>query len=633
MLKDGTVSTWRVCNDSRAEAKVAGTPSSQWWRRRPRLLARTARIFHSTLSVVDHEILGMVAAHMFDSFYKMPNLLASAGLPPAFTLLAMTLLGVVLVSLVLLKFRQSLLLAYFICGVTIANSGVMKHLDLDVAENIPHLSEFGILLLLFTLGMEFSLGELKYLRRPAFLGGGLQVGCTMVLSLLAGWALHLHGPHLIVFAVSIALSSTAISVKVYQDHGLTSNPGARFALAVAIFQDLFIIAFLVLLPLLFSGSSDGSQVATKFGWVVVKGICFVAAAFVLARWIIPRLLHAVARTRSRELFTLTVTGLCLGVALLAGVLELSLALGAFVAGLTVSESIYKHRILSDILPIKDLFLTMFFVSVGLMIDLPAALRSAPIILTLAAALLAVKGLLILGISWRLGLRPKAAVYAATGLASAGEFSLVLTQKVGAISAWPAGVEQILLASMALSMGLVPVFMGFADRVGTWVEPFCKNRELKGKELLPPAKRVQKLSDHAIICGYGPVGQMVVANLDRQGIASVVIELNADTVKQLSAAGQPVLFADAKHEETWLLAGVPRARLVVFTFPDVQAVAEALPAIHGLKPEVVIIARCKFAADATRLEAMGVNEVILDEAESGRAITRTTMGVFDHAMEE
>jgi monovalent cation:H+ antiporter-2, CPA2 family len=561
--------------------------------------------------------------------------LAVSGLPPAFTLLAVSLLGVVVVSLVLLKFRQSLLLAYFICGITMANSGVMNHLGGAATEGIPHLSEFGILLLLFTLGMEFSLGELRYLRRPAFLGGGLQVACTMALALLGGLVLHLQGAHLLVFTVSAALSSTAISVKVYQDRGLTANPGARFALAVAIFQDLFIIAFLVLLPLLFPGgeTTGSGAVATQLGWVVVKGVLFVAAAFSLARWIIPHLLHAVARTRSRELFTLTVTGLCLGVALLAGVLELSLALGAFVAGLTVSESIYKHRILADVMPLKDLFLTMFFVSVGLMIDLPAALSAAPAILGLAAAILLVKAMLVFGISWKLGLRPRAAVYAATGLASAGEFSLVLTQKVSSICPWPPGVEQILLASMALSMGLVPVLMGFSDRLGAWIEPFCKNRELKGKELLPPAKRVQKLSDHVIICGYGPVGQMVVANLNRQGIASVVIELNADTVKQLSAAGQPVLFADAKHEETWLLAGVPRARLVVFTFPDASAVAEALPAIHALKPEVAILARCKFASDAVRLQEMGVNEVILDEAESGRALTRSTLGVFDQAVDE
>jgi CPA2 family monovalent cation:H+ antiporter-2 len=482
--------------------------------------------------------------------------------------------------------------------------------------------------------MEFSLGELRFLRRPAFLGGGLQVGITIILAVVAGWALRLQGAQLLVFAVSMALSSTAISVKVFQDRGLTANPGARFALAVAIFQDLFIIAFLVLLPLLFDPNAEGNgAVASQLGWVVVKGICFVAAAFVLARWIIPRLLHAVARTRSRELFTLTVTGLCLGVALLAGVLELSLALGAFVAGLTVSESIYKHRILSDILPIKDLFLTMFFVSVGLMIDLPAAMKSAPVILALAAGILLIKASIVFSVSWRLGLRPKAAVYAATGLASAGEFSLVLTQKVGAISAWPVGVEQILLASMALSMGMVPVLMGAADRLGAWIEPRCKNRELKGKELLPPAKRVQKLSDHAIVCGYGPVGRMVVTNLNRLGIATVVIELNADTVRQLAAEGQPVLFADAKHEETWLLAGVPRARLVVFTFPEAHAVAEALPAIHALKPEVAIVARCKFAADAMRLEALGVTEVVLDEAESGRAMTRCTLGVFDQMADD
>jgi monovalent cation:H+ antiporter-2, CPA2 family len=555
--------------------------------------------------------------------------LAAAELPPTFLLLAATLLGVVLVSLVLLKFRQSLLIAYFISGVVIANSGVMGLLEVDVAKDIPHLAEFGILLLLFTLGMEFSLGELKYLRRAAFVGGGLQVGITLGLALAVGAAFGITGPHLMVLGVAIALSSTAISVKVFQDRGITSHPGARFALAIAIFQDLFIIGFLVFLPVLFPQKAvDSNVLARELGGVVVKGLLFVAASVVLARWVIPKLLHSVARTQSRELFTLTVTGLCLGVALLAGLLQLSIALGAFVAGIAVSESIYKHRILADVLPLKDLFLTLFFVSVGLMIDLPTAVRHAPAILGLAASLLAVKFAVILGVAHWLGVKPKAGVIAAIGLASAGEFSLVLTQKVSGLSSWPGDVEQILLASVALSMGLVPMLMGVAEPLGAWIEPKLKRRDASAKPLLPPAKKVRQLQDHAIVCGYGPVGKRLVAHLAHEGVSSVVIELNVDTVKKLAASGQPVLFADAKHQETWSLAGVERARLVVFTFPDSPTVADALPYIRELKPDVAVVARCKFASDEERLLRLGVTVVVLDEEESGKALLRETQAVFD-----
>jgi CPA2 family monovalent cation:H+ antiporter-2 len=195
-------------------------------------------------------------------------------------------------------------------------------------------------------------------------------------------------------AVACALSSTAISVKLYHDMGLSASSGARFALGVAIFQDIFVILFLVLMPALFVPGGEGNAMAPMLALTLGKGVAFIALAIILARYIIPRLLSAVADTRSRELFTLTVAGLCIGVAFLAALMDLSLILGAFVAGLAVSECIYKHRILSDIAPIKDLFLTIFFVSVGLGIDLREAISSWQLILALAAGIIIGKAILI-----------------------------------------------------------------------------------------------------------------------------------------------------------------------------------------------------------------------------------------------
>jgi CPA2 family monovalent cation:H+ antiporter-2 len=557
--------------------------------------------------------------------------LASITLPPTFALLAVMLVGAVFVSLLLLRMRQSLLVAYFLCGMVIANSGMLDSLTAASEDSIAQMSEMGVMLLLFTLGMEFSLGELRYLRKQAFLGGGLQVGLTVLVAAGILAAFTALSPLLItITAVAIALSSTAISVKVFQDLGLSANPGARFAMAIAIFQDLFIIAFLVLLPVLLTvGNETGGGVAWQMATVAGKGVLFVVISWLLARHVIPPLLHAVADTRNRELFTLSVAGLCIGVALIAGLLELSLALGAFVAGLAVSESLYKHRILADVQPLRDIFLALFFVSVGLMIDVGIVWRSWLSILCITTLIILMKAALVILIGGRaIGLRGKPSTLASLSLASGGEFSLLLVQKSAATASWPDDLDQILVTSLAFSMGLVPVIIRLADPLGEWVESHLGHRRTQSGDPLPPARRAKVMEDHAIVCGYGPVGQALVEKLDLAGISSVVIELNAKTARDLAKAGQPVLFADARHSETWHLANVSRARLIAFTFPNAEATAEALPVIREIKPEITILARTKFSSEADKLRALGVNLVVLDEAESGRAVVKEALGVFD-----
>lgn len=559
-------------------------------------------------------------------FFKI---LANTAMPAGFSLLALMLVTVVLVSLTLLRLRQSLLVAYFLCGMLIANSGMLSALGQeDWQQSLNAMAEIGVMLLLFTLGMEFSLGELRYLRRFAFGGGALQMAGTLVLAAgVAALCVRIDASQVIVLGVACALSSTAISVKAYQDMGISTSPGARFALAVAIFQDLFIIGFLVLMPVLFPRAAvENQSLASQLILVVGKGLLFVAVAWVLARWVIPAMLHAVARTRSRELFTLTVAGLCIGVAFLAGVLELSLVLGAFVAGLAVSESIYKHRILADVQPLRDLFLTLFFVSVGLLIDLKIALRHWEAILLISVSLVLGKALLVFLIARRFRVRPKPACFAALGLASAGEFSLVLVKKVGELRPWPGDLDQILFAAMALSMASVPLVLRWAEPLGNRLE--SRTKAETAVDLLPPSRRVNALRDHVIICGYGPVGQALHESLSREGIPALIIELNADTVRRLAKAGHAVLFADVHNEETWQLAGVERCRLVAFTFPNVEATAVALPLVRQFQPDVAILARTKFSAEAEQLRALGVSTIILDEAESGRAIVRQALAVFE-----
>ena len=561
--------------------------------------------------------------------------LASADVSPMFSLLSLMLVGVVAASLLLLRLRQSLLIAYFLCGVAIANTGLLESVAGDRArDTIATMSDYGVMLLLFVLGMEFSIGEIKHLRRYAFTGGSLQMGITMAAAAAVTWAYFgFSWPQVAVVAVACALSSTAISVKLYQDMGIAASSGARLALGIAIFQDVFVIFFLVLLPALMATGAAGG-IGPALVAVVAKGAAFVGISVLLARYVIPRLLHTVALTRSRELFTLTVAGLCMGVAFLAALMGLSVVLGAFVAGLAVSECMYKHRILSDVAPIKDLFLTIFFVSVGLGIEIAPLADDWIIVISVAAGLILGKSVLVALLARLLGLRWRAAAVAGIGLGSAGEFSLVLMAKTADMTAWPAEANQPLLAAMALSMAMVPVLMRFAGPLGDWLEENAPDWFRFERSRPSAPRRALDLSDHAIVCGYGPVGQALVSALSAQGVPTLVIDLNAEAIRNLQSMGQPALFADAAQSEIWDLCGVDRARLVAFTFPATPAVEHAINVVREKNPPIAVMARTKFRTEADRLADLGADIVVLDEEESGRALVKRALGVLhlDHTAE-
>ena len=553
---------------------------------------------------------------------------ASAGeISPLFGLLTLVLVGVVLVSLILLRFRQSLLVGYFLSGVLLANSGLLDWVGAD-SSDLSRLADLGVILLLFTLGLEFSLTEIKHLRRVALLGGGIQVG---LVGLVSGAACVFFGfpfPVAIALAVAIALSSTAVSIKAFHDLGMADSPAARLALGVAIFQDILVIFFMIILPPLL-GQGSGSM-AAGIGIAVLKGILFLAACWFLSRRGIPQILHAVARTRSRELFTVTVVGLCAAVAFGAVQLNLSAALGAFAAGLVVSESIYSHRVLADILPFRDLFLTIFFVSIGLLIDLGEVASNWALITSVTLIILVIKfgaGFLA---ARRLGVGLRPCLLAAGALASTGEFSLVLFERIadfGVFGAWPE-LEQVLLVSTAIGMGLVPALMRFSD----WLVPALERRGwLQGKadpvvELTPEGER-ESLRAHVIVCGYGPVGRVLQESLAKCNIGALILELNADTVHEMVGHGILGLFADARHPESLEMAGVERARGIAFTFPDVDAAIAGMRLARQRNPEILVYARAKFTEEADRLREEGADHVFHDEQESGQALIKSVLNSY------
>lgn len=550
-----------------------------------------------------------------------------ANISPLFALLTLVLVFSVLVSLVLVKFKQSLLVGYLLSGVLIGNFGLLWVTGLDKGDPvIINFAEIGVVLLMFTLGIEFSFSEFKHLWRTALIGGGLQVGLTAGIVGVLAATLGFPTADSIVLGVAVALSSTAVAMMSFQDLGQQNNPGARASLGIALFQDILVIVFFLVMPALY-GQGEGG-VASQIGVALLKGGLFLAGAWLLGRYGLKPLLNAVARTRSRELFTLTVIALCAGVAFAGGALNLSLALGAFAAGLVVSESIYSHRILSDILPFKDLFLAIFFVSVGLLIDVSVIASDAPRIVLGSVFILVLKGAIVFGVLKWLKLPGRPALLAAGSLASTGEFSLVLIGKAGGYRPFDPGTEQMLLICTAMTMAVVPSLMRSAGPFGKWLE---KKGVLATRKTSPdsmkPTQAIKEISDHAIICGYGPVGKSLNEALKRCGVHTLVMELNSETVRALKKEGQPVLFADSTHPEALDLAGIQRARLVAFTFPSVSATCAAVPLVRERNAGIYIFGRAKFMPDVTRLRELGV-QVIHDERETAVAMVKAAVSSYE-----
>lgn len=560
------------------------------------------------------------------------SLLASGGpnaAPPFFTLLTVVFMGIIAIALVLAHFRQSLLAGYFICGVILANCGILDHIpNSDVS--IQALSEVGIILLMFTLGLEFSIDELRHLRKTALVGGGIQMFiCTAAFGLGLHYATGMDMSHSLTVGAIMGLSSTAVALKSFQEFGLSGTSGAKMAVGIALFQDIAAIMLVAIMPQIFAASPNSWATALNIGMAVLRGLVFLGTAWLIGHYLLPRIMLAVARTKSRELFTLMVFAICSGIAMLASLLGLSIALGAFTAGLFVSSSYYSHRVLSEVLPFKDLFLTIFFVSAGLLIDIDDLWEHLGHVATFAAFVLAIKFVACIVAASFLKIPGRMGIMASTALTNVGEFSLVLIPFMQEITPIPALVTTNVYAIAAVSMGMTPLLMKAARKLTPLLVriPGLKTkRERLSVETM--ITRVEGIKDHAIICGYGPVGRRLHESLSQYGIPCIIIDLNADTVKTLLNDGHLAFLGDIQHQITMDLAGIRTARLIAFTFPDPAPALSTYMQIKGVNADITVIARAKFRSEVALLHHAGITNVIHDEMETGAAAVRLAKQSFD-----
>lgn len=517
---------------------------------------------------------------------------------------AVVVLGAaVAVVLICHKLRLPSLVGLLVTGVVLGPSatGVVRD-----AETIELLAEVGVVLLLFVIGLELSLARLKEVRRPFLLGGSVQAALTLLLVAGGAWALGA-APRPALFLGCVAvLSSTAIVLKLLDERRETRTPHGRTMLAVLLFQDLLIVPMIVLTPVLAGrvAASPGA-LAVRFGGALAA----VAAVAVAARFLMPRVLEAIVATRIRELFVLGALGVCLGMAWLTHSLGFSVALGAFIAGILVSETEYGHQAFADLAPFRDVFASLFFISIGMLVDVGFAAARWPAVLALAAAIVGVKALACGGAAAVLGFPARTVTAVGLGLAQVGEFSFVLME-VGRGNGLLAGDRyQLLLAAAVVTMLATPGLVAAAPALA---EAFSR---LRGAAIVPDQPAAEGPSEHVVVVGFGVGGRLLARVLKETGIRYLVVELNGETVRRGLGSGEPMIYGDAARPEILLHAGVERAAAVVFAITDPAAVRRAVPLARRLNPALEIVVRSRLVEEIAELRRLGADQVVAEEFET------------------
>ncbi len=480
-------------------------------------------------------------------------------------------------------------------------------------HRVEGLAEVGVVLLLFTIGIEFSLSRLREMGRQVLVGGGLQVGLTVAAA--AGLAAALGHPWRVALFLGCltALSSTALVLKGLTDQGEIDAPHGRLATGVLIFQDLCVVPIMLALPFLAGRAGGGSaQLALALG----KAALIVIGVTILARTVVPPLLTEILKTKSRELFLIAI--ILLGTLTALGTAEAgaSLALGAFLAGLVISESDYGHQALAELLPFRDVFISLFFVAVGMLVQFDF-IRAHPVV-TLGGVLVVLGGKTVVASAGPavLGYAGRVALLAGLAVSQVGEFSFVLAREGRGMGLVAETTYQTFLAVAVFTMLLTPFLLQggpvLIDRLERLVP---LDRLLPGFRPSGITAGEQPLADHVIIAGYGLNGRNLSAALRSIAAPYLIVELNAQTVRQARSNGEPAFYGDATREEILHALGIERARMLVAAISDPAATRRMVRIARGINPGVHIIARTRYVVEIPELLRLGANDVIPEEFET------------------
>ncbi len=486
-------------------------------------------------------------------------------------------------------------------------------------EAIEVIAEVGVIFLLFTIGLEFSLSRLKNIFRQVALGGLLQVGVTTLVTSLICLSMDLSIPEAIVYGFVFALSSTALVLRTLGERGELDAPHGRFIVGTLIFQDLCIVPMVLIVPLLANGL-DKPETWQAIMFALGKAALVVVLLFATSRKVIPYLFRWVDASRSNEVFILTVLCLCIGTAYLTSLTGLSLALGAFLAGMIVADTDFRHRAMGDILPLRDVFVSFFFVSLGMFFDFQLLAEKPMEVGLLLLAFIGGKGLIAILAASFMRFPPRAAWLAGVGLAQFGEFGFIILQlaiQEGVVIESEIGT---LLNAGILSMFLTPLLVYKAPHFTAGeraLDPLAKLLRARSAEELED--RTVGHSDHVVVIGYGLAGRLLTNSLSRLKIEAVALEMNSDNVELGRKLGDPVYYADATSEEALGHAHVESCRAIVIMINDNQAIERVISTIARMKVKAPVFVRTQYMRGSEKLSQELPVNIVASEVEGGLEI--------------
>jgi CPA2 family monovalent cation:H+ antiporter-2 len=478
------------------------------------------------------------------------------------------------------------------------------------SREASYLAEFGVVFLMFSVALEFSLNKLFHMRRIVFGIGLLQVALTLGIVWIACLGLGMDWKVGMVLGAVTAMSSTAIVSRMLAERMQLDSPQGREVVGVLLFQDLAVVPFLVLIPALSAGETE---LLYKLGEAALKAVVILGIILFVGQRVMRSWFHMVARRRSQELFILNVLLITLGLAYVTEHAGLSLALGAFLAGILIAETEYRHQVEADIKPFREVLLGLFFVTVGMQLDPRMVWANLAMVLFVLVTSVLLKFTVIALLSKSLGGTTGTALRSALALCQAGEFGLVLMVLAVSNGVIEGELAQIVTAAMLLSMMLSPVAIHFSDRlVLRWSSSEWMLRSLQLHQIVVKGLGI---SDHAIICGYGRTGQRIAHLMEQAGIKTMSLDLDPERVREAAAAGESVVYGDSSRGEALMGAGIARARVMVVTFADTQSAERILALARELNPSLPVVVRTMDDADLDRLMAAGAAEVVPETFES------------------
>ena len=498
-------------------------------------------------------------------------------------------------------------LGYLLVGAAIGPRALDLIPDSDAAR---HLAEFGVVFLMFSIGLEFSLPRLYSMKRTVF---GLGLAQVLLTILAAAAAAVLAGLTLqagIALGGILAMSSTALVVKMLAERMQMETKHGREIIGVLLFQDLAVVPLLIIVPAL---SQAPEAMAETLAIAALKAAVVLSLILFFGQRLMRGWFHIVARRRSAELFMLNVLLITLGLAWLTELAGLSLALGAFLAGMLISETEYRYQVEEDIKPFRDVLLGLFFITVGMFLDVGVVAGQLPWVAGLLALLLAGKFAIIAGLSRAFGALPGTAMRSGLWLCAGGEFGFVLIAHIRHLPLLPGAVLQVVVAALVLSMLLAPLIVMHSEKI---VMRFCASEwMLRAMELTQIAASSMAPEKHAIICGYGRSGQYLARFLEQEGVSYVALDLDPERVREAAAAGDTVVYGDAARREALVAAGLMRASVLIVSYADADSALRVLALVRALRPELPVVVRAVDESDFARLSQGGAAEVVPEVLES------------------